>query len=58
MSNQEILNTLSGLEAAFYYRIDRDPLEGVSLENTKEIHDRINKLLLRWHELTGCTLTD
>jgi hypothetical protein len=59
MSNQEILNTLSGLEAAFYYKNDgSDDREGVSFADLEKMHDLINTALKDWHRITGCTLTE
>lgn len=59
MTNQEILNTLSGLEAALYYRMDgSDDRDGVGYADLEEMHDLINIALKSWHRLTGCTLTE
>lgn len=59
MTNQEILNTLSGLEAALYYRHDgSDDREGVSFSDLEAMHNLINKALRDWNRITGCTLTD
>ena len=59
MSNQDILNTLSGLEAAFYYRKDgSDSAEGVRADKIEYMHTRINELLHIWHNITGLYLTD
>lgn len=59
MSNQEILNSLSGLEAALYYRADgSDDRENVSYQDIQTAHDLINEALKHWHRVTGCTLTD
>lgn len=57
MSNQEILETLSGLEAALYYRKDgSDSPEGVNEGDLETMHKLINTALLKWHAVTGCTL--
>ena len=49
MTNQKVFNMLSELEEYFYYK--RDCLN----PTLDEIHDRIKKCLLDWHEYTGCT---
>lgn len=59
MTNQEILNTLSGIEAALYYRADgSDDREGISYQDIETAHNAANELLKFWHRITGCTLTD
>lgn len=57
MTNQEILNYLSTLECALYYRADgHDNPEGVSEENTRKVHDLIDEAMNLWYDLTGCTI--
>lgn len=57
MSNQEILNTLSELESVLYYRKDgSDNREGVSFSDLETMHNLINKALIDWNRITGCTL--
>lgn len=57
MSNHDILNELSGIESALYYRLDgSDDPEGVSFEDLKKIHTKIDELLHLWHNITGETL--
>lgn len=59
MTNQDILNTLAGIECALYYRRDgSDNREGVSYENLEKAYNAANDLLKFWHQITGCTLTD
>ena len=59
MNNQEILNTLSLLEAVLFYRIDgKDDRENVKVSDLEKTHDLITAALLNWHNVTGCTLTD
>jgi hypothetical protein len=59
MTNQEILQALSGIECALYYRKDgSDDAEGVSWEDLKKIHTKIDELLHLWHNITGETLSD
>ena len=59
MNNQDILNKLSEIECALYYRYDgSDNREGVSYENLEKAHNAANDLLKFWHQITGCTLTD
>lgn len=59
MTNQDILNMLSGIEAALYYRHDgSDDREGISFSDLEKAHDAANELLKFWHQITGCTLTD
>ena len=57
MSNQDILNTLSLLEAVMFYRYDgHDDREGVSYEDTENIWKAIRATLEDWHRITGCCL--
>jgi len=57
MSNQEIFNTLSGLECVLYYKHDgSDDREGVSFSDLEKMHDLINTALIEWHRITGCIL--
>lgn len=59
MTNQDILNTLSELECALYYRHDgSDNREGVSYSDLETMHNLVNEALKKWHMLTGLTLTD
>lgn len=57
MTNKDILNALSGIEAALYYRHDgSDDRQGVSFEDLEEAHNKANELLKFWHKVTGETL--
>lgn len=57
MTNQEILNTLSGLEAALYYRADgSDDRENISFSDCQTARDMINEVLVFWHNVTGLTI--
>lgn len=59
MTNQEILNTLSKLESEFYYRIDEYGInETIKKSDYKDIRDMINGALVKWHKLTGLTITE
>ena len=59
MTNQEIFNTLSTLEAVMYYRYDgHDDREGVSYSDTEAAWKSIRSTLEAWHKATGCILTD
>lgn len=52
MDNQQIFNSLSGLEEALYYKMQNpDDLDFSALS---AIHDSINNALCKWHNLTGC----
>lgn len=53
MTNQQILQTLSGIHAELYYRIDRDGLKGVSEEATQAVLDHLTEAVKLWHEATG-----
>lgn len=57
MTNQDILEALSGIECALYYRKDgSDDLEGVSAQDTEQAWKIVNEALRHWHQVTGCTL--
>ena len=57
MSNQDILQALSEIECALYYRVDgSDNPENVSYEDLKKAHDMTDELLNFWHDVTGCIL--
>lgn len=59
MTNQEILNILSKLESEFYYKIDEHaPSDEFSLDDYEEMHRLIDSALIRWHRLTGLTITE
>lgn len=54
MRNNQILNMLSVLESEFYYRAEgSNDRENVSFQDCQEMHDQIDKLLKKWHEITG-----
>lgn len=58
MTNQNILDTLSELECALYYRLDgHDDREGVSYEALQPIYNKINECLAQWHNITGLTIS-
>ena len=45
---------LSVLESEFYYRAEgSNDRENVSFQDCQEMHDQIDKLLKKWHEITG-----
>ena len=57
MTNQEILNALSTLDAVMFYRYDgHDDREGVSYEDTENIWKAIIATLEDWHRITGCCI--
>ena len=54
MDNNKVLDMLSELECEFYYRADgSNDRHGVSFVECQEMHDKINELLIKWHNLTG-----
>ena len=57
MSNQEIYNTLAGLEAEFYYRHDRRvENENISADDLKTMDDKLRDIMTFWREVTGVSL--
>ena len=57
MNNQSILQALSGIEAALYYRRDgSDAPEGLTPEEIETAHAAARALLEYWHRVTGETL--
>jgi hypothetical protein len=59
MTNQEIFNTLSGLECVLFYKADgSDNPEGVKTSDLWEMDKALRDLIQKWHDLTGCTLKD
>ena len=57
MSNQNILEQLSEIECALFYRKDgSDNAEGVSLDDLETAHKLAKTLLEFWYKKTGCTL--
>ena len=59
MDNQKILNTLSEIECALYYRRDgSDDSQGVSEDVLDQAHTHVKAALELWHKATGLTLTE
>ena len=56
MDAKGILNMLSSIECDLYYAIDEGNTNGISAEELKKFHDKIDEMLNEWHELTGVTL--
>lgn len=57
MTNKDILQALSGIECALYYRKDgSDDPQGVSAENLEKAHEAADALLTFWHDITGETI--
>lgn len=56
-TNGEILESLSEIESALYYRLDgKDSAEGVNAEDLRTAHQAARALLEFWHKVTGETL--
>lgn len=54
MSNKEILEKLADVECDLYYRMDgSDPLQGVSMDELREVHKLVKNALEAWHKATG-----
>lgn len=48
---QEVLEMLSSIECILYYATDK-----AENEELNKIHDCVDGLLNKWHNLTGCIL--
>ena len=58
MDNQKILDDLSGIESALYYRLDgSDDRQGIEYKDLEEMHNKINDALVMWHRLTGLNIS-
>ncbi len=58
MDNQKILDDLSGIESALYYRLDgSDDRQGIEYKDLEEMHNKINDVLVMWHKLTGLNIS-
>lgn len=58
MDNQKILDDLSGIESALYYRLDgSDDRQGIEHKDLEEMHNKINDVLVMWHRLTGLNIS-
>ena len=58
MDNQKILDTLSEIECALYYRCDgSDDPQGVSKGDLEHTHSVVQLALQLWREATGLTIS-
>lgn len=59
MSNQDILNKLSLIECALYYKADgSDDAEGIDPVEIRKVRQKIDEALHMWYDITGLTITE
>lgn len=59
MSNQDILNKLSLIECALYYKADgSDDAEGIDPDQIYKVRQKVEEALHLWHNITGLNLTE